>query len=484
MPVHVTKAEDRLKPIVFLERAKANWVTVVDKAANWTPWAKKGDGEVALSFDDLEGNGGALNELQPGARAGRLKTIEMELNQLLEEQSNILATQKGDNNMAGEIIQSIVGPIDKDINSLKGILGAEQFALLNTTKAEKHDRDAYYEQLPAEKFEKLAEANIGNTGFKAIIGKLKDAGAEKGSMQVTIPTPWAPETMIAEDPADDNRRPFQSVMWDKQRAMEGAIKSAIELEEDPAVIKAKVQEAVKGYSNWLDSALDQMAAQMPVIKSASGEAAKKAEEGKQEPEKKGLISRVADRFRRNTDNPGASAAEKGDEEMEISKELIREVMEEVGPSIAAKAAEATVKDMVQKAEEEEARKAEEAKNSDEAKKADQFMARMTGMLDWFEAKKAEEEAEAEAKKGEGGEAEVDPKAAELEAAKAELKEAQEKLDAIVRSPGAPSKPENKKPAVKAETEESFTDSASVAEKAEKGLKAFDDEDFLLPGKGK
>lgn len=127
----------------------------------------------------------------------------------------------------------------------------------------------------------------------------------------------------------------------------------------------------------------------------------------------------------------------------MTPEEIKAIVSEAVGEAAKEAAAETVNLMVEKAEKEEAAKAE----SDAQKAADAKLAERDAKLDealaWIAAQKAEKEA---AEKGDKGE---DPQLvamrAELEKAQSTVKSITEKMDALQRTPGGRTSPDDGKP---------------------------------------
>lgn len=414
MPVVVTKSEMRYKPVTMLKNAKAWFITLADRAANWTPWTEKDDeGRGALSFADLE-IAGALNPWQDGKVRGNPKIVtHAELKKLAEQQ---LLKPTGANKMAGEVIQAIIAPINTDPEQLKAILGEEEYKKFTAEKAEQFDDCVKYVQVDEDKFVELDGTELGESGFKAVFGTLKDA--EKADSYMAMPTPGRI------DPYNGNAInaiPFAEMLRKKTDSLKAGILSYVELSsEEPNWddIESKAMNAVDGYAEWLEEAFETLKNQTTKSDAI--------------PTKPKLTDRLKSLLWGQADKPYRRYARKGDENM--TPEERREEMIEV--------VKATVEEMVAKAEQEEAAKADVEAQAAEKVEREELKTKIDNILEYIAAQKAEKEAEAAASTTSTPEAQAVAEKAEREQAEQEMKELKEKLakltekmDALNRTPG-------------------------------------------------
>lgn len=381
MPIVITKTEDRQKPITFLSNIQAQWITLADRAANWTPWARKTDTETEA-------------------------------------------------NMAGEYIQAIIAPLDGDPEKLRAILGEEGFKRWGAAKAEKFDTVEKRELLPMDSFSALDVKDLGE-GFKAAFGQLRSGVAEKMDTDTLVKMPAQPEAnmpMGVMPAGGDNYQRFRSLLNDKFRILQGGVLAAVEFNEDPEAIRAQVDDAFAGFSNWLNGAIVEL------------QAAQATKADTDPPPRPKLSTRMRNFLGLSTGpGPDNATANKGD------KTMTPEEIRELAVLAAKEAAQTTVQEMVMKADTEEAEKAKrEAAEKADAEKAD-FKAKLEETLARQDKILAKLE-EAEAKKTDA-DADAKKQLEDLEKTQAELQaqltETATKMDALRRSPGAPASPEDK-----------------------------------------
>jgi|GEM_PF-6057204 len=391
MPLVVTKSEERLKPVILYENAKALWITLADRAANWTPWSKKSEsGEV--------------------------------------------------NDMAGEVIQAIIAPIGNDLEELRKILGEEQWKLLTTEKAEKHDDCVKYVQADEKRFEDLQASQVTESGIKLLYGKLRESkNAVKAESEALIPFPAA-SGMPPEygQTTSRSQESFSSQLWRKSSALRDAITTAIELGgNDWGKIGTQCNDAVDAFDEWLATALDRLEEATGTV---SGQ--KSDPEPENEPEKRRLWAKFNDWFKGQNKKPQVTA-EKADKTHTIGENTMPEFTEDQLKEFAANVAAQTVQQMVEKAESEEARKADDERLAAEKADKETEKADLKAKLDAIEAKLGE----LTAQKSETTKTEIPDELAEAKATIATLQEQlgslSEKMDRLQRTPGVPSSPEDK-----------------------------------------
>ena len=206
MALHVTKSEERYKPITFLKNPRALWLTLADRAANWTPWVKKDDA--------------------------------------------------GEGSMAGEFIQAVIMPLDQgdqNIAKLKEVLNEEHFALLQTQKAEKFDTAVKYTQADAKLFQSLATTPIGDGEIKVVHGQLK---AQK-SDETLVPFVGQSRGEGREEKSD--KTGFKSEVQRHTKVLGSAILDAVAEKGDIDTVEDKIESAIDTFTDQIMDSLDRLA---------------------------------------------------------------------------------------------------------------------------------------------------------------------------------------------------------------------------------
>ena len=205
MALHVTKSEERYKPITFLKNPRALWLTLADRAANWTPWVKKDDA--------------------------------------------------GEGSMAGEFIQAVIMPLDQgdqNIAKLKEVLSAEHFALLQTQKAEKFDTAVKYTQADAKLFQSLATTPIGDGAIKVVHGKL----AEKAD---TSMIPFVEQSQGEGRGEKSDKTGFKGEVQRYTEALGSTILAAVAEKGDVDAMEDKIETAIDTFTDQIMDSLDRLA---------------------------------------------------------------------------------------------------------------------------------------------------------------------------------------------------------------------------------
>lgn len=384
MSIIVTSYQDKIKPVSFIEQAKVNFITMVGRAANWTPWAQKSEEE--------------------------------------------------GQQMAGEIVQAILMPVGGNTEDLKALFGDDIVMRLNSAKAEKYDGGTKYVLADEKRFAQLDAQPIGQSGVKMIFGTMNSA--EKFDVDNSlIPVPSAGPVVVS----------FSDILWDKGRALRGAIEGYVALGNDWAVIENNVQAAIDAYSVTIMEALaalrQQTETNAAAMKSdtgggtaggADGRGATAVQAQKQD-NKPSIFGRL---FRSTGGGTAAKTDNTSEGKMDFSKEQVEELLVGAAEKAAEAAAAKTIEALGQKEQTEEARKAEQvAKEAELAEKAE-MKTKLDTVLAWIEAQKAEEDAAAA--QAAGGvetetQAQLDAMKAEMDAAKQKYDEIAEKMDVIRRA---------------------------------------------------
>lgn len=373
------------------------------------------------------------------------RTVESEIASI----SRATKTDEEEADVAGEVIQKIICPIDKDLNQLKALLGEEQFALLMSAKAEKSDSAVTYTFAAEDRFDGLHETPVGGTGISAMVGELKSA--EKADSNGLIPVPPGGGTsrswMGRDEKMPTGKEPFSWQFNQKIDALRNAITSAIELSDDFTAIEDKSNEAIDAFSEWLYVALDELEAgrnAATTTDSVSQVTTQKADEPVEQADlmgkTTGLGTKIKRFFSRSRAEKTDNDATKGDDAMEITEDRLKELMTEA----AEVSARTTVETMVEKAEAEKSDETAQAQALAEKEEQDARNAKLDELHAWMNEQKvlAAEKADTDTK------TEPDP----LAEAQVALASAQEtikalndtvsglaaKMDAIQRSPGASS----------------------------------------------
>lgn len=325
--------------------------------------------------------------------------------------------------MAGEIIQAVLMPLDKPLEELKSLLSEADFQVLSAAKAEKHDDLTKYTLVEEAKFEKLEAVDLGNTGIKVLFGALKEAAKADSMGMIVMPPSHTMDYWANRDEMGNPAEPFCRVLERKVDALRQSTIAAIELKDSFDAINVAVNTALDDFALWVTGAIAELRVQQ--------EAAAKADANKP-----GIVSRVARLFNRQaakTDTP------KGESEMtpEEIKETFSTMLDEKVPQIVEEA----VNKIAAKADSEEAKKAEtEAKAAREA----EYEALKSAVEELKELKtKLAEKSETDADKDAGKVKELEAVKAELAAAQENVKSLAEKMEALERSPGPATSPEDK-----------------------------------------
>lgn len=336
---------------MLLRNAEAKWITLADRAANWSPWKRAAENlkDKARGFRDrfFSDNNGEENKGGPQKEVSPLSICT-------KQESDNIDFNRGETTMAGEVIQAIIAPLSWDPKELKAVLGEAEFQKFVTRKAEKHDDVVKYVQVDEGKFESLDVAPLGSehSEVKAIFGVLR--AAEKADSLMAMPmTPghmneYGCGGLASSSNSDcfESYEPFSRLLDRKNYAMASQIKGIVELNDDWDAIENEAGRAVDAFKDWLTGAIQELrkAQEASVVKSDK--------------------PRWSDRLRYlfggtpridSADSAhSADNAEKG--EIEMTQDEIREMISE--------AVSATVQGLVEKADADERAKAELAEKED------------------------------------------------------------------------------------------------------------------------
>jgi septal ring factor EnvC (AmiA/AmiB activator) len=179
MPVFVTKSEERIKPVVLLKNAVANFLTLAGRAANWTPWKKGSDGD----GDRDNGGGVGANDLLDGSRPARrriekrIRTINGQLKQaadLLHERQRLYGELQRINEVKekNKAHKEEVALSVTDLETDGGAKNPAQVKMTGTQKKKKKDNEINEGMKPQDRI----KSNTTNTTTKSDIGDTPMAG--------------------------------------------------------------------------------------------------------------------------------------------------------------------------------------------------------------------------------------------------------------------------------------------------------------------
>lgn len=170
---------------------------------------------------------------------------------------------KGASQMPGQVIQAILMPVGKDIESLREQLGDEWYAGVKTDRCIKSDGWNRYEQRPEADFvQHELEGQVAfklldiPTGGMFVAGELtKDAQKADGdALLVPNDDMW---TTVATEPFTITYS-FAELFWEKLAAYEGVITGVMSLETDASKRIRAHQDAWKAVDDFVRAALDKI----------------------------------------------------------------------------------------------------------------------------------------------------------------------------------------------------------------------------------
>lgn len=166
----------------------------------------------------------------------------------------------GDVEMAGQVIQAILMPTDKDVNDLKDLYGDAWFSRVKTGDVEKHEHFTRFIQRAEEDFsETTREAafhlvDAGRTGGYFVCGTLK---AEKASADaLTVPEDSMAQTLV--QVTREVNLSFADVFYRKIDEYLRIIESAMELHIDPEKRISAHNDAWKAIDEFVRAAFSKL----------------------------------------------------------------------------------------------------------------------------------------------------------------------------------------------------------------------------------